>query len=116
MNSQEIDQLQEFLQVPAIQFFESIGSTNDVATAWSGEGAVDGSLVLADTQTAGRGRHDRRWQTRPGSALAFSVILRPSDLEGQMIHLFAPLGVLPCALHCVKGGSCPQRSNGQTTS
>ena len=98
MNVQEIDRLQEFLQVPAIQFFESIGSTNDAATAWSGEGAVDGSLVLADTQIAGRGRHDRRWQTRPGSALAFSVILRPSDLEDQMIHLFAPLGgIAVCA-------------------
>ena len=98
MNVQEIDRLQEFLQVPAIQFFESIGSTNDAATAWSGEGAVDGSLVLADTQIAGRGRHDRRWQTRPGSALAFSIILRPSDVESQMIHLFAPLGgIAVCA-------------------
>jgi BirA family biotin operon repressor/biotin-[acetyl-CoA-carboxylase] ligase len=92
MNSEEIDMLQEFLQVPAIQFFKTIGSTNDAAGSWSRQGAVDGSLVLSDTQTAGRGRHDRRWQTRPGSALAFSIILRPSDVECQMIHLFAPLG------------------------
>ncbi len=92
MDFKEITRLEEFLGVPGIRYFDSIGSTNDEASAWSKSGVADGSLVLADTQTAGRGRHERRWQTRAGAALAFSFILRLSLAEIEQISLFAPLG------------------------
>ncbi len=63
------------------RFFKSIGSTNDEARTWSNQGAADLSLVVADEQTAGRGRSGRKWFTPPGTALAFSLILRPNAAE-----------------------------------
>lgn len=97
MDEKEISWLKRNLAVPAIRYFDSVGSTNDVALQWSREGAEDGSLVLADAQTAGRGRHARKWQTLPGAALAFSLILRPTHAEVDRLQLFSPLaGVAVC--------------------
>jgi BirA family biotin operon repressor/biotin-[acetyl-CoA-carboxylase] ligase len=73
------------------RYFDSIGSTNDEALRWSDEGAADFSLVIAEEQTKGRGRFERRWVTRPGSALAFSLILQPTPEERSQLELFAPL-------------------------
>ena len=58
-------------------YFPSIGSTNDVAHERAAAGAPDGLLVVADEQTAGRGRLDRRWWAPPGSGLLMSLLLRP---------------------------------------
>lgn len=82
------------LPITAVQWFDSIGSTNDVALQWAEDDAPDGALVVADHQSAGRGRLQRRWLTPAGSALAFSLILRPKD--GEMAHLtrFSGLGAL----------------------
>ena len=62
---------------PAVRFFAECDSTNRIAREWAEEGAPDGSLVLADHQTAGRGRMSRSWVSVPGSALQFSLVLRP---------------------------------------
>jgi len=72
-----------------IRYFDTIGSTNEHAAAWAQDGAPDCSLVIADEQTAGRGRGVRRWFTPPGSALAFSLILRPEIPEdcGQIMRI-----------------------------
>lgn len=78
-------------RVRQFKYFESIGSTNDEALAWIHTGAEDFSLVVADEQTKGRGRFDRRWVTRPGTSLAFTVILKPQPEEITMIPLFSPL-------------------------
>lgn len=78
-------------KVPQVRYFDTIGSTNDEALAWVNSGAEDFSLVIADEQTKGRGRFDRRWITRPGSSLAFTVILKPRENEAGMIPLFSPL-------------------------
>lgn len=77
-----------------LRYFPSIGSTNDEALAWAAAGAPDGSLVFADEQTHGRGRMGRRWLTPPGSALAFSLILRPRLAERDQTALFSGLGAL----------------------
>jgi BirA family transcriptional regulator, biotin operon repressor / biotin---[acetyl-CoA-carboxylase] ligase len=77
--------------VTATHAFETIGSTNDEALAWADEGASDYSLVISDEQTKGRGRFNRRWVTRPGSSLAFSLILKPTPNEIEHLSLFAPL-------------------------
>lgn len=82
------------LPLGEIRWFESIGSTNDEALAWASAGAPDGSLVAADRQTRGRGRLGRSWETRPGAALAFSLILRPAADEMDYFGLFSPLGGL----------------------
>lgn len=62
----------------AVRVFDAIPSTNDAAREWLAHGAPDNALVIADAQTAGRGRAGRRWETPPGSALAFSRIVRCS--------------------------------------
>ena len=53
------------------------GSTNDVALATGREGSADGFAVLADRQTAGRGRLGRTWESPPGVGIYTSVLLRP---------------------------------------
>ena len=60
-----------------LHFFESVGSTNDVALDLAQRGAPHGTLVVADAQTRGRGRGTRRWETPAGTSLALSVLLRP---------------------------------------
>lgn len=64
----------------SIRFFDSVGSTNDLAANWARKGAPNLSLVVSDEQTAGRGRKKRRWYTPPGTALAFSLIMQDSPL------------------------------------
>jgi len=77
-----------------LRTFEQIGSTNDVALAWAADGAPDLALVCAEEQTSGRGRGDRRWFTSPGTALAFSLVLRPLTCEEQSVPLFSGLGAV----------------------
>ena len=77
MDQNELSAALAGLPLGGLRFFSTIGSTNDEALQWSAEGASDLSLVVADEQTAGRGRAGRRWHTPPGAALAFSLILRP---------------------------------------
>ena len=60
-----------------LRWFDSIGSTNDEATAWALEGAPHGALVATDHQTAGRGRRGRGWFSEPGTAVQLSLIVRP---------------------------------------
>ena len=56
------------------------GSTNaDVAAAARG-GAAEGLVVVAERQTAGRGRLGRQWTSPPRAGLAFSALLRPRDV------------------------------------
>jgi BirA family biotin operon repressor/biotin-[acetyl-CoA-carboxylase] ligase len=65
-----------------LRFEVRAGSTNDLARAWAGEGAPSGAVVVAEEQHAGRGRFGRQWISPPGTALLFSVILRPpQDLK-----------------------------------
>jgi BirA family biotin operon repressor/biotin-[acetyl-CoA-carboxylase] ligase len=56
------------------QYFPAIGSTNDQAIAL----AVEGAVVVAGEQTAGRGRRGHTWFSPPGSGLYVSVVLAPS--------------------------------------
>lgn len=86
------------LPVPAYRYYESVSSTNDLALAWAASGAPDGALIIADTQTAGRGRLSRRWITPPDSALAISLVLRPTEQEMEKPALFSPLGGLALSI------------------
>ncbi len=54
-----------------------VGSTNDVAAGLATNGAPEGTLVIADAQTAGRGRMGHAWYSPPGAGLYLSVVLRP---------------------------------------
>ena len=70
----------------AFHYYKTIGSTNDAALTWAAQGAPDFSLIIADEQTSGRGRMDRKWFTPPNSALAMSLILHPSKDEDTVIN------------------------------
>lgn len=78
MSQQLVDSLFADLPfVPRAHYLASTSSTNDVLRRIAGEGAPEGSLVVADDQTAGRGRLDRKWVAPPGSSLLFSLLFRP---------------------------------------
>lgn len=64
------------LGVP-VERHRAIGSTNDEALRRAAEGAPEGLVVVADEQTAGRGRLGRAWWGAPGESLLFSLLLRP---------------------------------------
>jgi BirA family biotin operon repressor/biotin-[acetyl-CoA-carboxylase] ligase len=67
-----------------IVYFKVTGSTNDVAAALADnlQGASEGAVVIADAQTAGRGRRGREWFSPPGSGLYVSVVLKPGRSPG----------------------------------
>jgi BirA family biotin operon repressor/biotin-[acetyl-CoA-carboxylase] ligase len=76
-----------------IHFFEAIGSTNDEARRLAELGAPEGTIVVADEQTAGRGRFDRVWEAPPGSSLLLSVIFRPALPPDQVQQLVMACGL-----------------------
>ena len=59
-----------------IHTYDRVGSTNDLALQCGIDGAEEGTLILAESQIQGRGRHGRRWLAPPGSSILASVILR----------------------------------------
>ena len=59
-----------------IHTYDRVGSTNDLALQCGIDGAEEGTLILAERQTQGRGRHGRRWLAPRGSSILASVILR----------------------------------------
>jgi len=61
-----------------VVFFSSIASTNDVASAIARSGDGEGTVVIADEQTAGRGRRGHTWFSPAGSGLYVSIVLTPS--------------------------------------
>lgn len=61
-----------------VQLLASCPSTNDLAAELARNGAPEGTLVVADAQTGGRGRLGRSWHSPPGANLYFSLLLRPS--------------------------------------
>jgi BirA family biotin operon repressor/biotin-[acetyl-CoA-carboxylase] ligase len=76
-----------------VLFFARIGSTNDVVHEYAAGGAPEGMLVVADEQTAGRGRLNRSWWAAPGSSLLMSLLLRPPIPLSQAGRLTMCLGL-----------------------
>ena len=62
---------------PRVLRYESLPSTNTEVARLAGEGAEEGLAVVADEQTAGRGRLQRAWSSPKGAGLYFSILLRP---------------------------------------
>ena len=59
------------------RWLAEVGSTNDVAREWALAGAPAGAVVVAWRQTSGRGRRERKWDSRAGLGLYASAVLRP---------------------------------------
>ncbi|MFN0156807.1 MAG: biotin--[acetyl-CoA-carboxylase] ligase [Bacteroidota bacterium] len=75
--------------------FDTIDSTNNCAKAVAGCGAAEGTVVIAEQQTEGKGRHGRLWQANPNENLMFSLVLRPKlTPEGlNLLPLYVAVGV-----------------------
>ena len=92
----------------AFRRVESAGSTNaDLARmALEDPELPDGFVLLADKQTAGKGRQGRSWSSPPGSGLTFSVLLKPgvTPLRASTLPLAAGLAVARAVEGLVPGG------------
>lgn len=70
-----------------IYYFRTTTSTQDEAERLAEAGAPEGTVVLAEEQTAGRGRLGRSWLSPPGSSILMSIIFRPPLLPYQVHRL-----------------------------
>lgn len=73
-----------------------VGSTNTVVADLAAEGAGPGLVVVADRQTAGRGRLDRSWRDQPGGSLAVTALVAAPD-RPTLVALAAGLAVVDAA-------------------
>ena len=78
-----------------------LDSTNRQAADLARAGAPEGVVVVADHQTAGRGRLGRTWEAPPGSSLLMTVLLRPA-LDAARLHLVTMAVALAAADACVE--------------
>ncbi|MBU1062488.1 MAG: biotin--[acetyl-CoA-carboxylase] ligase [Candidatus Omnitrophica bacterium] len=78
-----------------IYSYKEIGSTNDIAYSLATQGEKEGSIVIAEYQTKGRGRLGRKWISPRAKGVYFSVILRPDILpkDISVITLISSLSV-----------------------
>jgi BirA family biotin operon repressor/biotin-[acetyl-CoA-carboxylase] ligase len=72
-----------------IVVLQSTTSTNDVIRQMADDGAVEGLVVFAEEQTAGRGQRGNRWESAPGQGLWFSILLRPKLVPAESARLTA---------------------------
>ena len=79
-----------------IHWFETIGSTNTEAKRMAAAGAPHGTVLIADHQTAGRGRLGRSFQSPTGAGIYMSVILRPDCPPTELMHLTCATAVAMC--------------------
>jgi BirA family biotin operon repressor/biotin-[acetyl-CoA-carboxylase] ligase len=76
-----------------IVYLESTHSTMDVARKEALKGIADGTCVLADEQTGGRGRFGRTWVSPPGQNIYLTLVLRPRRDRLRMLGVISPLAV-----------------------
>lgn len=73
----------------AVTWVDETGSTNSDVMAAARDGAPEGTVVVADHQSAGRGRQGRTWVAPPGASLLVSVLLRPPAVVGGLCAMAA---------------------------
>jgi BirA family biotin operon repressor/biotin-[acetyl-CoA-carboxylase] ligase len=78
-----------------IHYFDETGSTNTVLSRLAQSGASEGTTVIADKQTSGKGRLGRKWVSPPGVNLYMSVLFRPSipAWESPLLTLLASIAI-----------------------
>lgn len=79
-----------------IYWFDSIDSTNMEAKRMAQSGAPHGTVLIADHQTAGRGRMGRSFLSPAGMGIYTSVILRPNCVPAKLMHLTCAAAVFAC--------------------
>lgn len=76
-----------------VYWYSEVGSTNDIAGTFAEKAADEGLVVLAERQTAGRGRLGRSWASPPGAGIYVSVVLRPSGDAAKLVTIAAGVAV-----------------------
>ena len=76
-----------------IHRYHDVASTNDVAAQLAERGADEGCVVVAEAQSAGRGRHGRTWASPAGAGLYVSAVLRPMPAVAPLLTLAAGVSI-----------------------
>lgn len=79
-----------------VYWYDAIPSTNAQAKAMAANGAPEGTVLIADSQSAGRGRLGRSFCSPAASGIYMSVILRPNRAPAELMHLTCAAGVAMC--------------------
>lgn len=76
-----------------VLWYAEVGSTNDVAATLADRGEPEGTVVVADAQSAGRGRHGRAWASPPGAGLYMSMLTRPAPHAVGLLTIAAGVAI-----------------------
>lgn len=76
-----------------LHYYEEVGSTNDEALRLAKDGAAHGTVALAESQLAGRGRRGAEWLSKPGDGLLFSLVIRPEYARENWSRLALATGL-----------------------
>ena len=88
--------------------FDVIESTSSKALALGRQGVAAGTVIVAETQTGGRGRLHRNWLSPPGTGLYFSIILRPELDPNDLSKITLAAGVAVCKAIELESGVLPK--------
>ncbi len=80
-----------------LQHYFRIASTNTAAMALAADGAAEGTVLLAEEQTAGRGRGGHSWESAPSQGVYCSAILRPPMAPADALAISLMAGLAVCA-------------------
>ena len=84
-DGEPIEALRARWGVPSVRAYHAVASTMDVAHAAAANGAPAGTVVVADVQTAGRGRNGRRWVSDADAGVWTTVVERPRDVDALAV-------------------------------
>lgn len=93
MLSQILQQLPDHPWRSDIHYFDTLDSTNNYAKTLAMQGVPEGTVVIAQAQTGGRGRLGRSFSSPAAMGIYLSVILRPGCLPEELMHLTCAAGV-----------------------
>ncbi len=79
-----------------VQYFDVVDSTNTLAKELAAQGAPGGTVLIADRQSAGRGRMGRSFLSPGGMGIYMTVILRPNCMPSEIMHLTCATAVAAC--------------------
>lgn len=85
----DVRELSDRLALPNVVVFQRVGSTMDVAHSLGAAGAPTGTLVLAEAQSAGRGRQGRAWSSEPAAGIWLTLIERPRPSDPAALEVLS---------------------------
>lgn len=91
--------IQQRIDEVRVRYYPQVESTNDLAKEWLLTGATTGAIVVADEQVKGRGRMGRSWYAPPGTALMFSMVMRPPVDHASRITMLGAVAVAQMLEH-----------------